>query len=218
MKKKSLIIIGVFLLLIAIGLGVYFKFYSKDEKSSETLKSQIEITKVQSEGDELDLTEKDESETNNKITIEKEQSNTNNDDDKTIKDSDDNKSKNNQEIKKTGTVQNNTNNKVENKNEDIVESNKVVENNKVEEKNSVLEEKEEQPIITTNSEYEEMKKIYRYKTSSECYQASLEVIATDTENIKNAVCESGAYKGELVGYKMIIKYNNGTNKIYMTAD
>ena len=60
-----------------------------------------------------------------------------------------------------------------------------------------------------------MKKIYRYKDRIKCYETSIEVAESDPINIRNTTCVSGAYKGELIGYKIVIFYNDGTNEIYM---
>ena len=98
----------------------------------------------------------------------------------------------------------------------------------VEEKENVIEKEEEKISETSNQdeikennseqddlELLEMKKIYRYKDRIKCYETSIEVAESDPINIRNTTCVSGAYTGELIGYKIVIFYNDGTNEIYM---
>ena len=62
------------------------------------------------------------------------------------------------------------------------------------------------------------KKLYKYKTGTECYYASLKVYSkTNQEKYKNAGCISGAYNGELLGYRIIIYFNDGTSMYYDEA-
>ena len=76
----------------------------------------------------------------------------------------------------------------------------------------------EKDIPEVDEEYERLKKLYKYKTGSECYYASLKAYSkTYQENYENAGCISGAYKGELLGYRIIIYYNDGTSMYYDEA-
>ena len=76
----------------------------------------------------------------------------------------------------------------------------------------------EDVIVEIDEEYETLKKLYKYKTGTECYYASLKVYSqTYQENYKNAGCISGAYNGELLGYRIIIYFNDGTSMYYDEA-
>ena len=76
----------------------------------------------------------------------------------------------------------------------------------------------EEVIVEVDDEYETLKKLYKYKTGTECYYASLKVYSqTYQENYKNAGCISGAYNGELLGYRIIIYFNDGTSMYYDEA-
>jgi len=76
----------------------------------------------------------------------------------------------------------------------------------------------EEVIVEIDEEYETLKKLYKYKTGTECYYASLKVYSqTYQENYKNAGCISGAYNGELLGYRIIIYFNDGTSMYYDEA-
>lgn len=86
---------------------------------------------------------------------------------------------------------------------------------------SDIKEKEsskEEVIVEIDEEYEKLKKLYKYKNGTECYYASLKVYSqTYQENYKNAGCISGAYNGELLGYRIIIYFNDGTSMYYDEA-
>ena len=76
----------------------------------------------------------------------------------------------------------------------------------------------EDVIVEIDEEYETLKKLYKYKTGTECYYASLKVYSqTYQEKYKNAGCISGAYNGELLGYRIIIYFNDGTSMYYDEA-
>lgn len=76
----------------------------------------------------------------------------------------------------------------------------------------------EDVIVEIDEEYETLKKLYKYKTGTECYYASLKVYSqTYQEKYKTAGCISGAYNGELLGYRIIIYFNDGTSMYYDEA-
>ena len=58
----------------------------------------------------------------------------------------------------------------------------------------------------------------KYKTSQECYEASIDISFQyiDNENFNHTACKSFAYKGELLGYRMLIYYKDGTTE-YLDA-
>lgn len=69
-----------------------------------------------------------------------------------------------------------------------------------------------------DAEYERLKSLIKYKTGIECHNASIEVSLDylDNPNFKHTACESFAYKGQLVGYRMLVYYIDGTTE-YLDA-
>lgn len=115
-----------------------------------------------------------------------------------------------EEIDNSNNAGNSSNNEV--KKEDIIVE-KDIESD-IKEKESSKEE----VIVEIDEEYEKLKKLYKYKNGTECYYASLKVYSqTYQENYKNAGCISGAYNGELLGYRIIIYFNDGTSMYYDEA-
>ena len=54
-----------------------------------------------------------------------------------------------------------------------------------------------------------------FKTEAECLQKGIDISLTDTVNISGSYCESVAYKGQIIGYKLYIRYSSGEYKIFM---
>lgn len=69
-----------------------------------------------------------------------------------------------------------------------------------------------------DQELERLKNLIKYKTSQECYEASIDISFQyiDNENFNHTACKSFAYKGELLGYRMLIYYKDGTTE-YLDA-
>ena len=69
-----------------------------------------------------------------------------------------------------------------------------------------------------DQELERLKSLIKYKTSQECYEASIDISFQyiDNENFNHTACKSFAYKGELLGYRMLIYYKDGTTE-YLDA-
>lgn len=99
----------------------------------------------------------------------------------------------------------------DNTNEDTPVIDDVPENN-----NTIIEEETSTPQV--DQELERLKNLIKYKTSQECYEASIDVSFQylDNENFKHTACQSFAYKGELLGYRMLIYYKDGTTE-YLDA-
>ena len=94
--------------------------------------------------------------------------------------------------------------------EDNIESQEKIESVVINEEIS-----SEETIEVIDEEYERLKNLYKYPNATECYNASLKVYSeTYNENYKNFGCISGAYNGELLGYRIIIYYNDGTSMYY----
>lgn len=79
-------------------------------------------------------------------------------------------------------------------------------------------ENEEDLISHENKEFERLQSLIKYKTDKECYDASFDVTLEyiEDENFKVISCISYAYKGRLVGYRMIVHFWDGTTK-YLDA-
>jgi len=79
-------------------------------------------------------------------------------------------------------------------------------------------ENEENLISHENKEFEKLQNLIKYKTDKECYDASFDVTLEyiEDENFKVISCISYAYKGRLVGYRMIVHFWDGTTK-YLDA-
>ncbi len=111
----------------------------------------------------------------------------------------------------------NSNEKVENSSNNETKTEDVIINND-NEKDTEEDLSKEEVVVEIDEEYETLKKLYRYKNGTECYYASLKVYSqTYQENYKNAGCISGAYNGELLGYRIIIYFNDGTSMYYDEA-
>ncbi len=96
----------------------------------------------------------------------------------------------------------------------IIEEVITHEENKQDEKQEEIT--EDVPIV--DEEYERLKKIYKYKTSADCHYAALRAYSkTYKEYYQNANCISGAYNGELLGYRIIINFIDGTSMYYDEA-
>lgn len=84
-----------------------------------------------------------------------------------------------------------------------------------------IEDKPSDVIIPpqVDEELERLKKLCPY-TSQSCMDASIDVSLNNTSdpNFKHTACESMAYKGQLVGFCMLIYYNDNTWKYYETAN
>ena len=95
--------------------------------------------------------------------------------------------------------------------------NNVIDNIPIEEEQEiVVPEEDSTPQVDT--EYERLKSLIKYKTDVECYDASFNVSMNyiDDENFKVISCVSFAYKGELLGYRMVVHYWDGTTE-YLDA-
>lgn len=76
----------------------------------------------------------------------------------------------------------------------------------------------EETIQQIDSEYERLKSLIKYKNDMDCYYASFDVSLEyiDDENFQVVTCSSYAYKGELLGYRMVVHFYDGTVK-YLDA-
>lgn len=192
--KKILPFILIIIFVVGLISGHYiYKSFDVEVKSNDEIKKDFENQKVIEIKENKKEVEQivDEEKMNNTITPLQ---------DKVL-------SKNEKE-----TINNSSHNQksiIENK-EQIVEETPVV--------NSDPIIKDESPQV--DEELERLKKLCPYKTSQNCFDASIDVSLNNISdsNFKHTACESKAYKGELVGYCMLIYYNDDTWKYYKATD
>ena len=124
------------------------------------------------------------------------------------------KVKNNQtpEVKKEEIP---TNNKIENDSEQIVQKSKEKEEKGTTTSKSVevIIETPEETSIEKDPTYIRMKKEL-FSSSSECNNKGMEINLKDMENIASTMCSSESYKGVEVGFRLYIRYKDGTYKEY----
>ena len=135
----------------------------------------------------------------------------------------------NKEPQNNESISEEKNNSREENNKQVEQSNTKKESEKIEENEnnseSIIEEEisnqeieQNKNVLEIDEEYEKLKKLYKYKNGTECYYASLKAYSkTYNENYKNAGCISGAYNGELLGYRIIIYFVDGTSMYYDEA-
>lgn len=123
------------------------------------------------------------------------------------------KVKNNQtpEVKKEEIP---TNNKIENDSEQIVQKSEEKEEKGTTSKSvEVIIETPEETSIEKDPTYIRMKKEL-FSSSSECNNKGMEINLKDMENIASTMCSSESYKGVEVGFRLYIRYKDGTYKEY----
>jgi len=112
----------------------------------------------------------------------------------------------------------NSSEKVEKSSNDNNKSDDVIVNEEIDSDTEIEELPKEEVIVEVDEEYENLKKLYKYKSGTECYYASLKAYSqTYQENYENSGCISGAYNGEFLGYRIIIYFNDGTSMYYDEA-
>ena len=107
------------------------------------------------------------------------------------------------------------------KNDDNSMSMNEAPNSELNDKNEIVDSN----IIDTNTEeknngdnnQEELDKlkINTFVTNEECQNKGIEINLTDMVNITSTFCESVAYKGELIGYKLYLIYKDGKTERYV---
>ena len=123
------------------------------------------------------------------------------------------KVKNNQtpEVKKEEIP---TNSKIENDSEQIVQKSEEKEEKGTTSKSvEVIIETPEETSIEKDPTYIRMKKEL-FSSSSECNNKGMEINLKDMENIASTMCSSESYKGVEVGFRLYIRYKDGTYKEY----
>lgn len=236
MKRKVIIVCSI-ILVVALCIGTSYFFIFKDNKESEKIQSNNNETKqliqeevetfiedIKESNDKISNTEKHESNkkesiSNNQSTVVDKQESNNTETKKennVVKEENTNKNETTKENNKEQTENNSTDETNNNDSVDQEESTPEVKE-EIEESNPEVEEEKQEPVPEVDEEYERLKQLYKYPTSQACYEASIEAslkVKQEDSNYRNAGCISGAYKGELVGYRIIIYYNDGTTKFY----
>lgn len=229
--KKYLIIIIAVISVLAISLVVYFnrpveKLNNNSNTSTEVEKNNQGETKDNNDvsNETKNKTENSNIENNNKTNNNVSEYDTNSSKDKNENVSANKKEETNnttkQESENSNNIQNNNSQNEEKTNTNNNVEPEINNNINVEDKSEVNNEenpKQEETTPVVDEEYERLKKIYRYETSSICYEESINVAFqfADNSNFKHTACQSGAYKGELVGYAIVIYYKDNTTEIYM---
>lgn len=238
MKRKVIIISSIILVIaLCIGASTIFIFNDKDKleeknqsninKTNQVIQEEKETPIEESEesDNKTDIKEKQESNktesvSNNQSTVvDKQESNSKTETKKennVVKEDNTNKNETIKESKEEQTENNSTDESNNNESVDQEESTPEI-MEEIEESNPEVEEEKQEPVPEVDEEYERLKQLYKYPTSQACYEASIKAsikVRQENDNYRNAGCISGAYKGELVGYRIIIYYNDGTTKFY----
>ena len=225
MNKR--IIISLFIIFIISLNFMFYIHFSKGNIEEKTMSNeQITETVVLEENNEMEEI-KDEAISND---VESSESIINNDSSRNIvpvenNKKNDNTSSSNRVKKNNSKVKNNqtpevkkeeipTNNKIENDSEKIVQKSKEKEEKGTTSKSvEVIIETPEETSIEKDPTYIRMKKEL-FSSSSECNNKGMEINLKEMENIASTMCSSESYKGVEVGFRLYIRYKNGTYKEY----
>lgn len=239
MKRKVIIVCSIILVVaLCIGTSYFFVFKDKDNKESKKIQSnnneinqliqeklETSIENIKESNDKTSNSKKNESDkkesiSNNQSTVVDKQESNNNTvtkkENNVVKEDNTNKNETVKENKEEQIKNNSTDETNNNESVDQEESTPEVKE-EIEESNPEVEVEKQEPVPEVDEEYERLKQLYKYPTSQACYEASIETslkVKQEDSNYRNAGCISGAYKGELVGYRIIIYYNDGTTKFY----
>ena len=209
MKKKILPFILVFIVLIVCSIFIFYIF--KDNKNDSPATDVINKENVVNDSINTS-SDKD-------VIIE-----TQDEEKQTIHDVDNKEEKTTSEKQDTTnqtTYKNNTTTKEDVGSNDKEEVPPIINNNDDEEidnSDPIIEKEENDSVSQEDQEFERLQSLIKYKTDKECYDASFDVTLEymEDENFKVISCISYAYKGRLVGYRMIVHYWDGTTK-YLDA-
>ena len=213
MKKKIIISLSI-IILISVFIMCYFMFFNKKDneiKKVEESNTIIESVEVIEEMEEIQNDIKTEIVEDNENIIDS-SSNDN------IVSNKNNKKSNTTSSSNVAVKNNNSKVKEEKKNEvtsDVKEE--VIPKEEKEEKTSELvndvKEEPKETSIEDDPIYIRMKKEL-FSSISECNNKGMELNLQDMENIASTMCSSESYKGVEVGFRLYIRYNDGTYKEY----
>ena len=95
----------------------------------------------------------------------------------------------------------------------VSKSNEKEEKEQTSESGQIINEEPEDTSIENDPIYIRMKKEL-FSSITECNNKGMEVNLSDMENIASTMCSSESYKGVEVGFRLYIRYNDGTYKEY----
>lgn len=214
MKKKILPFILVFIVLIVCSIFTFYIFMdNKNDIPATIVNSKENVVNdsinTPSNQKEIKKTQDEEKQTNHDVDIKEEKSTSK-------KEQTTNQTTHKSNISIKEEVSSNGNEEVPpiNNNDDDKE---IIVNEEIN-NSDTSNENEEDLISHENKEFERLQSLIKYKTDKECYDASFDVTLEyiEDENFKVISCISYAYKGRLVGYRMIVHFWDGTTK-YLDA-
>ena len=220
MKKKILPFILVFIILIVCSIFIFYVF--KDNKKNITATNIINIENVindsintSSDKEVIIETQDEEKQTNHDVGIKKEKTT-----------SEKQETTNQTTHKNNATIKEDvgSNDKEEvppiinNNDEELIVDKETIVDEEIDNSYPIIEKEENDSVSQEDQEFERLQSLIKYKTDQECYDASFDVTLEymEDENFKVISCISYAYKGRLVGYRMIVHYWDGTTK-YLDA-
>lgn len=231
MRKKILPFILVFIILISCSIFIFYTFNTKnnnvvdyviDEKNIVDDSEPIQDSTINSSNEDIiSKTQDEEKQVTNDVSkndVVNNEKNTTSSNQETTNQTADKKEKTKEEVSSNNNNNNDDNvPSTDNKQDDdkiIVDETTDNSNDS----NVPVEEQEETSTPQVDQELERLKSLIKYKTSQECFDASIDVSFEyeNNENFKHTACESFAYKGQLLGYRMLIYYNDGTTE-YLDA-
>ena len=125
--------------------------------------------------------------------------------------------KKNDNTRSTNTVKKNNSKVKENKtvatSQPEIKEEQKEEKEKTSESVQVVKEEPKETSIEEDPIYIRMKKEL-FSSSSECNNKGMEINLKDMENIASTMCSSESYKGVEVGFRLYIRYKDGTYKEY----
>lgn len=228
MKKKVLFTI---LLIIILLISVYIGYIMSKKISTKKVDKKFEIIIKESNKNELTdeiiekieeknvvLEQKSEEKTTEVIKANPEVSNSSASKSNSMKSSKNKQNKSStskvkeniktvQESKSEGTK---TENYSSNDEETKIEVNKPKEDNKIIE---IVVEEPKESDYKNDPEYIKMKKEL-FSSKNECLKKGIDLNFSDSENIASTMCTSESYKGNEVGFRLYIRYKDGTYKEY----
>lgn len=221
MKKKILPFILVFIVLIVCSIFIFYVFndnkndilttdvINKENDVNDSINSSSDKDVIIETQDEEEQTIHDVDNKEEKTTSEKQET-TNKTTQKnniTIKE---NVSSNNKE--KVPPIINNNDDK------EIIVNKETIVDEEIDNSDPIIENKENDSVSQQDQEFKRLQSLIKYKTDKECYYSSFDVTLEyiEDENFKVISCISYAYKGRLVGYRMIVHFWDGTTK-YLDA-
>jgi len=215
MKKKILPFILVFIVLIVCNIFIFYVFNNNenDNLTTDIINKENVINdsiNTSSDKDVIIETQDEEKQTNHDVDIKEEKTTSEKQETASLS-----KDKNDISIKED------TSSNIEEEVPPTINENvnkEVIVEDEINNSDVIVENEEIVPDTQEDQELERLKNLIKYKTSQECYEASIDISFQyiDNENFNHTACKSFAYKGELLGYRMLIYYKDGTTE-YLDA-